>query len=219
MKRFALAIAAIAAVGFAQQAGAADLGRPIPVAPPAPYMVPYYNWTGFYVGLNGGGGWGNSTWDTLSPRFDTSGAFGGGTVGYNWQNSQFVFGVEADVDWANIKGSDPCVLVGGCQTKSDWFGTARGRVGVAFDRVMPYITGGLAFGDISATTIAGTTSTTNAGWAAGAGVEFVIAGPWTAKVEYMHIDLGSFNCTTCAPINTNVDFKADTVKGGVNVRF
>ena len=90
----------------------------------------------------------------------------------------------------------------GCQTRNNWLGTVRGRVGYACDRVMPYVTGGLAVGDIEANQggFAGVHDT-KAGWAAGAGVEAAIAGNWTAKLEYLHVDLGSIDCNTgcCAP--------------------
>ena len=84
---------------------------------------------------------------------------------------------------------------GGCSTENTWLGTARGRVGYAFDRWMPYITGGAAFGDVTANHPGFTgASNTQVGWAAGAGVEFAVVNNWTAKVEYLHYDLGSFNC-------------------------
>ena len=116
----------------------------------------------------------------------------GGTLGYNWQMGQAVFGLEGDVDWSNIRGSAACgggVTV--CETRNDWLGTFRGRVGYAFDRFLPYVTGGLAVGDIK-TSIAGLGSTndTKAGWTVGGGIEAAIAGPWTAKVEYLYVDLG-----------------------------
>jgi outer membrane immunogenic protein len=92
----------------------------------------------------------------------------------------------------------------------------RGRLGYAFDRFMPYVTGGGAFGDIK-TSISGVdTTTTRAGWTLGGGVEFAIAGPWTAKVEYLHVDLGS--ASTADPL-TDANFHADIVRGGINYRF
>jgi outer membrane immunogenic protein len=147
----------------------------------------------------------------------------GGTVGYNWQFGTWVLGIEGDIDWADIKGSKGTALCpGGCSTENTWLGTARGRLGYAFDRWMPYITGGAAFGDVTANNpgFPGA-SNTQVGWAAGAGVEFAIAGNWTAKVEYLHYDLGSFNCgVSCNGFaSDNVKFNADAVRGGINFRF
>ena len=89
--------------------------------------------------------------------FNTTGALFGGQLGYNWQTGPIVLGIETDADWTNIKGSTAglggvCVADGGglCQTKQDWFGTTRGRIGYAFGRFMPYVTGGVAYGDIIA---------------------------------------------------------------------
>ena len=148
----------------------------------------------------------------------------GGTAGYNWQaaGSPWVFGLEGDLDWTNIKGSFVNVACPtGCQTKNDWLGTVRGRVGYAWDRVMPYVTGGLAVGDIKASQpgFAGVNDT-NVGWSAGAGIEAALAGNWTAKLEYLHVDLGHTNCALGAcSLPARVGFSAETVRGGVNYRF
>lgn len=219
MKRFLLAsVGVLAMVGLAN---AADLPRPMYTKAP-PLVSPYYNWTGFYVGVNGGGGWGSSAWDTTG-SFDTSGGLVGGTVGYNWQMGTWVLGVEGDIDWADIKGgtANHCVG-GGCSTENNWLGTARGRVGYAFDRWMPYITGGAAFGDVQATHPGFTgMSSTQLGWTVGAGVEFAVVNNVTAKVEYLHYDLGNFQCgMNCnGAVSDNVSFNANVVRGGVNIRF
>jgi outer membrane immunogenic protein len=131
-----------------------------------------------------------------------------------------VFGLEGDVDWSNVRGSTACA-VGTCETKNDWFGTVRGRVGYAFDRIMPYVTGGLAFGNIDAKPVgfAGTSSS-HAGWTLGAGVEGAIADRWTAKVEYLYASIGDTNCNAAAcGIATNVDLRLNILRGGVNYRF
>ncbi len=148
----------------------------------------------------------------------------GGTAGYNWQaaRSPWVFGLEGDLDWTNIKGTFVNVACPtGCQTKNDWLGFVRGRVGFAWDRVMPYITGGLAVGDIKASQpgFAGVNDT-NVGWAAGAGVEAALAGNWSAKLEYLHVDLGHTDCALGAcSLPSRVGFHAETVRAGVNYRF
>jgi outer membrane immunogenic protein len=122
-------------------------------------LIPPYTWSGFYIGVNGGGGWGRSNWDTAG------GILVGGTVGYNYQWDRAVFGVEGDIDWGNINGSTTnaaCPL--GCQTKDTRLSTVRGRLGYAAGRLMPFVTGGAAFGDIRASTPGlGGGNTTNAG--------------------------------------------------------
>jgi outer membrane immunogenic protein len=220
MRRFLLASASMLA--FAGMAHAADLPRQMVTKAPA-YVAPYYNWTGFYVGINGGGGWGTSAWDSTG-GFDVSGGLIGGTVGYNWQFGTWVVGLEGDIDWANVKGSTAtgCVT-GNCTSENTWLGTARGRVGYAFDRWMPYITGGAAFGDVQASQPGFTgMSSTQVGWTVGAGVEFAVVNNVTAKVEYLHYDLGSFTCgLNCGNgfVNDTVSFNANVVRGGLNIRF
>jgi len=224
MKRLVLAgIGAIAMVSMMGAANAADIARRQQAMPvKAPVYMPY-NWTGLYVGINGGGGWGQSNWSGpvgSTGDFDISGAVVGGTVGYNWQMNQFVFGLEGDVDWSNIRGSSNAAVCGGtCETRNNWLGTARGRVGYAFDRFLPYITGGLAVGDIKAD-LSGTGSTTEtrAGWTLGGGLEVSIAGPWTAKVEYLYVDLGDGRCDNCLG-GADVNLTTNLVRGGVNYRF
>jgi outer membrane immunogenic protein len=206
MKRlFAVSMAALA--GMVVQASAADLGRAPRVAP-APVYAPLYSWAGFYMGVNGGGGFG-----------DTSGGLFGGQLGYNWQFGQTVLGLETDIQWSGIKGSGNCAF--GCETKNNWFGTARGRLGYAYDRWLPYVTGGLAYGDVEANPSFGfiSQSKTSTGWTVGAGVEFALAQNWTAKVEYLYMDLGDFSSVVSAPAPTTVDFKANIVRAGVNFRF
>jgi len=203
-------------------ASAADLPRgSMPYKAPA--YVAQYNWTGFYLGINGGGGWGNSDWTTFAAVSNSpSGGMIGGTAGYNWQGagSPWVFGLEGDIDWTNIKDSHAC---GGliCETRNNWFGTVRGRVGYAFDRFMPYFTGGLAIGDIEAnrTGFVGSKDT-NAGWTVGVGIEGVIADNWTAKVEYLYADLGDTACSAVAcGTATTVDLQLNVLRAGLNYRF
>ena len=137
MKR--ILIAGLFALAAGGQAFAADLPMPAPV-PPQAYVpvVPFYNWTGFYIGINGGGALGNSNWlDPVlgnSGNFTTSGFLIGGTVGANYQVGSFVFGVEGDGDWSNLDGTTAnasCAGVG-CETRSNWLATVRGRGGVTW---------------------------------------------------------------------------------------
>ena len=222
MKRVVLACVGIAALGGV--AAAADL-PPAPAAPyyKSPVSVPLgYTWSGFYLGVNGGGAWGRSSWTTTN-GFDTSGGFVGGTIGYNYQADQAVFGIEGDIDWADINGSVSAVGCPStsCKTSDDWLSTVRGRLGYAADRFMPYVTGGLAVGDIKAS-LPGLSggNATNVGWTAGGGIEFAIAGHWTAKAEYLYVDLGHFSCgIACGASTENVSFNANLFRGGINYRF
>jgi outer membrane immunogenic protein len=225
MKRIILAgMAALAMATTLAAAQAADLPRRYAMPTKAPIYTPPYNWTGAYIGLNGGGGWGHSDWSaaTGSASTNPSGALVGGTIGYNWQAGHVVFGAEADGDWSDLRGSSsdaPCTT--SCETRNDWLATARGRIGYAFDRVMPYITGGAAFGNIKASPSGfGGVDETRAGWTAGAGVEVALTGPWSAKAEYLYTDLGSTNCPagSCA-VSTDVNLHANLVRGGINYRF
>jgi outer membrane immunogenic protein len=208
MKKHLLASAAMMTLGVAS-ASAADLssGKKMPYKA-LPYMQTY-NWSGFYLGVNGGGGWGDS---------DSSGRFGGlvgGTVGYNYQVSQAVFGLEGDIDWSDLRLNRNCNAFS-CETRNNWLSTVRGRAGYTFDRFMPYVTGGVAFGDVK-TSVAGVgeSNTNKTGWTVGGGLEVAIAGPWTAKVEYLFVDLGSGD----SPVGSSENFKTNIVRAGINYRF
>ncbi len=227
MKKVLAASFAFGALLTAQCAVAADLSlAPLYKAPPAQasqaYNTQAYNWSGVYFGANGGGGWGHSNWSTNATGIGLSGGQVGGTVGYNRQLGNAVFGVEGDIDWSGLNGTNTTVgCPGGCSTSDSWLSTVRGRVGYSFDRVMPYVTGGLAVGDIRAATpsLAGGTST-NAGWTLGGGIEFALPGNWTAKAEYLRVDLGSFNCTGCSALpGDNVSMQQNVVRAGVNYHF
>jgi outer membrane immunogenic protein len=220
MKRLLLALVSVAAL--TGTAAAADLSRPAP-APyyKAPVVAPVFSWTGFYIGLNGGGGFGRSAWDSTG-SFNTSGGLVGGTIGYNYQIGQAVVGVEGDIDWADINGTTNNACGLGCKTRDSWLSTVRGRLGYAADRFMPYITGGAAFGDIKASTpgFAGANSD-RAGWTLGAGLEFAVAQNWSVKAEYLYVDLGKFNCgIACgAAVTDNVSFTTNLIRAGVNYHF
>jgi outer membrane immunogenic protein len=228
-----LAIAATLALTAVGQARAADLATPMK----AP--EPIYNWTGIYLGANGGYGFGGSDWtDSVSGGstgvFSISGFLFGGTLGANLQTGSFVFGVEADGDWADTSGAGTFTAAsfcaGGCDTTSTWLATVRGRVGYAFDRFLVYGTAGVAFGDVRAGfSNDPVSSATETGWTAGAGVEVAVISNWTAKVEYLFVDLPNGSCTTdCTIVNPNgpsvipniaVKFNESIVRAGVNYKF
>ena len=203
-------------------AAAADLAPGYaPVARAPVYYAPYYNWTGFYLCINGGGGWGRSQWDGID-RFDVSGGVVGGTIGYNGQFNRLVLGGEGDIDWSNINGTTAVLCPLGCSTHNHWLATVRGRLGYAFDRFLPFLTVGIALGDIDASRpgFPGG-SITDVGWTIGAGVEVGIVRNVSLKAEYLYVDLGNFNCSfNCGlPAGGNVSFYANLFRGGLNVRF
>jgi outer membrane immunogenic protein len=208
MKKLLLASAAMMTLGVAS-ASAADLS----VRKTMPYKAqPHaqtYNWSGFYLGVNGGGGWGDSN------SSDGFRGLVGGTIGYNYQVSQTVFGLEGDIDWSDLSRNGSCAAFS-CGIRNNWLSTVRGRLGYAFDRFMPYVTGGAAFGDIK-TSVAGSgdTNTTKTGWTVGGGLEAAIAGPWTAKAEYLYVNLGSGD----SPVGSSENFKTNIVRAGINYRF
>ena len=232
-RSLALATAAVCLAGSVISAQAADMPRanPLPYYK-APVEAPF-SWTGFYFGINGGYGWGRSNWSdpTLgadSGTFNTSGGLLGGQLGYNWQTGPIVLGVETDADWTNIKGSTAgpggvCAADGGgvCQTKQDWIGTTRGRLGYAFGRFLPYVTGGAAYGDIKAPQTTGTATQTKFGWTAGGGVEYSLNPNWSAKVEYLHLDLGTASLFSAASAasSLSVPVSDDLVRAGVNYHW
>jgi outer membrane immunogenic protein len=221
MKKLLLAsVAALTLAAVAGSASAADLGRPVYKAPAA--VAPMFSWTGFYVGVQGG--WGQAD-DDFGGSAD--GGFVGGTLGYNYQVGNWVFGIEGDGAWADI-GNDSTVTVGGVpvtgSAKVNSLFSLRGRVGFAApNNMLIYGTagGGWAHTEVSATALGVTasTDTTNSGWTAGAGVEWAFAPAWSAKVEYLHygLDSSDFNVGGVAIPSGNIDI--DTVKFGLNYRF
>ena len=228
MKRILL-VGALAIATFAP-AFAADLPAPAP----APYVPPVrtFSWSGFYLGLNGGYGFGQSKW--TSPLvtlggFNIDGGLAGGTVGGNYQWGQFVVGVEGDVDWQNLRGSQTTglcatVVVGSCAAASNWMSTIRARAGFAVNRALLYATGGAAFTNVKPSTGAlpyGGGS--EPGWTAGAGVEFAMTDSWTVKAEYLYAKFQNATCPvgSCglAAGPATVSFNENIVRVGVNYLF
>ena len=216
-------IASIAMLATSWSAQAADIPRPIYKGPA---VIAYYNWTGFYIGINGGYAWGTSTWEalpgvTISPK----GYLIGGTLGYNYQMGSFVWGIEGDLDWSNVKGSVTCAVILNCETSNSYLATLRARLGYAFDRWLPYITAGAAYGDIKATVsapafgLAASVSKARFRWTAGAGLEYAFTGNWSAKIEYLYVDLGSFEAGTPPVFPNRVGLKEDIVRVGLNYKF
>ena len=176
-----------------------------------------YNWTGFYLGIVGGGAWE----DANSPRMQ--GGFVGGTAGYNWQTGNVVFGIEADGAWADVNASATALGIT-VSSKTEALGTVRGRIGWAVNNVLLYGTGGYAWIDnkISATAGGVTISESkwHSGWTVGAGVEAFIAPQWSVKGEYLYRSLGgeTYFSGLGAPVNTGT-LNFHTVQVGVNYHF
>lgn len=197
----------------------------LPSKAPA-YFAPFFSWSGFYVGINGGYGWGTASVTdpgvgTFSDR--ATGWLGGGTIGYNYQIGTWVFGLEGDIDYSTVKATDTTVCgAAGCQVRNDWLGTARGRIGYAgWSNWLPYITGGAAYGDIKFTNPAGTSATDDKfGWTLGGGVEYAFMGSWSVKAEYLYVHLGSVSCSppTCGT-GGSITMPLNIARLGVNYRF
>jgi outer membrane immunogenic protein len=211
-------------------ASAADMPLKAPPPPPAPV----FSWTGCYIGANAGATWNHSNvTSTMDPgghfgdpanlaavgaagtgSANKTGFVGGGQTGCNWQNGQFVFGIEGDI---NTFSADAALNGAGLSTigpftitnsvKTDWLATLRPRAGVAFDRSLLYVTAGVAFAEVKYTqTYADTTpetafgtsqaSQTKAGWTVGAGWEYAFTNNWSAKAEYLYVRFPSIGTTT-----------------------
>lgn len=201
-----IALSLLSATGVS----AADLAaRPYTKAP-AP-VVAAYNWSGFYLGVNGGGGWSRKCWtltEFIGPVLpnqdegchDATGGTAGGQIGYRWQASNWVFGVEAQGNWADFRGSNVSIaLLGGGTSnvsKIDSFGLFTGQVGYAFNSALIYVKGGAGVvRDKYNIQFAGVNlwegSETRWGGTVGAGVEFGFAPNWSVAVEYDHLFLGT----------------------------
>lgn len=192
-----------------------------------PIFVPQFDWTGFYIGINGGYGWGTTTGD-IAPTFfggnyGINGGLIGGTVGGNYQMGRWVVGVEADWDWANISGTGSVAGIPIVNSKIDSLGTARGRVGAAWDRVLVYGTGGFAWADNSATIFLGTDSHTHLGWTLGAGLEYALTRSITVKAEYLYVRLNDTNyfgnVAPPCPGPCSLGAQVSLVRAGVNWLF
>jgi outer membrane immunogenic protein len=255
MARTTLALAAITAL-IGPPALAADMA----VKAPMPAPVPAWSWAGFYVGLNGGYGRGTdpvsfSPTDATAAVYFTVGAVPasvttspkgglfGGQIGYNYQWSSFVAGIEADFDAANITGTGAVSTPGelgfdpfttAAQQKLTGLGTLRARFGIAADRALFYATGGLAYGRTQLNTsvisagscgpggLCASASQTQwqPGWAAGGGAEWAFAPTWSLRVEYLHYDLGShsqdqFDPADVFPVPVVTFTSAATFRGNI----
>ncbi|WP_284275889.1 outer membrane protein [Bradyrhizobium iriomotense] len=215
-KSLLLVTASLVALSAAAPAVAADLAaRPYTKAPP-PMVAAIYDWSGFYIGINGGGGSAHTTWDFVGTGSEGShnatGGTVGGQIGYRWQTGQWVFGVEGQGNWADFSGDNVSAVFPGDRnrTKIDAFGLITGQVGYAWNNVLAYVKGGAAvvsdkYDVFSTATGAslGSTSQTRWGGTVGAGLEVGFAPNWSVGVEYNHIFLADKDVTFTGLVGTD----------------
>jgi len=244
MKKLFLATTAIVALA-AGSASAADLAaRPVYKAPPP---APVYSWTGVYWGVNVGYSWGQAKNDVnvfgipASDSQDVNGVIGGGQIGINWQVANWVFGLESDIQASGQKGSSSGAIgdvlgesfAFSADHKLEWFGTSRVRIGfLPVENILLYATGGVAYGQVKSSYAivgnAGDSATLDfknfrAGWTVGAGIEGLLGGGWSAKLEYLYVDLGKntttavFDGVTIASVDSK--FTDNIVRVGLNYKF
>ncbi len=247
MRKILLGLAALAALGAAAPATAADLAPRTYTKAPA-MVAAIYDWSGFYIGINGGGGWSHKCWTNTATLggatvpnvaegcHDATGGMVGGQIGYRWQSAGWVFGLEGQGDWADLKGSNlstASATVFGFnvtnQSKVDAIGLITGQVGYAWNNVLWYVKGGAAVtndkynGYVTATgALLDSANNTRWGGAVGTGVEVGFASNWSVGVEYDHLFMGTNaqNLTTPAGAFSRTDnVKQDVDMATVRVNY
>lgn len=230
----------IAAIALTALPGAAIAADFAPVAAPSQAV---FSWSGFYVGANGGYGTAQGTSTLTAPGFvgtttgdGGKGGLAGGQIGANWQSGVMVLGIEADYQWAGIQRTIAFGCGLGCVVNEKIgvtsFGTVRGRVGAAFDRVLLYATAGGAWvtaQDEASVTLGALTgqlgkiSLSGAGWTAGGGLEVALDRNWSVKGEYLYLATsrltGSGSVVLVGPVRLDIDAHAHIGRVGVNYRF
>ena len=236
MKKIAIAATALFALSTGA-ASAADLAaRPYAKAP-APVVAPIYNWGGFYIGVNGGGGWARKCWDNYNVGgvpfaplsegcHDATGATAGGQIGYRWQAANWVFGLEAQGNWADFSGSNisRALALTTNRTRVDAFGLFTGQVGYAWNNVLWYVKGGAAVTrDKYEGVVTGTglvfdrADETRWGASVGTGIEFGFTPNWSMAIEYNHLFMGRRDITFNPVIPLGVISRGDTIRQDVDV--
>ncbi len=218
MKKYLLGTVALVAMGFVAPASAADLAaRPYTKAPPM--MVAVYDWTGFYIGANGGYGTSRKCLDFVNGNgvaaaegcHDADGAVAGGQIGYRWQYGPMVYGIEGQGNYADLRGSNVSILAPTVtnRTRVDAFGLFTGQIGYSFGQALLYVKGGGAVvgqrydSFFTATGPGGAGSVTGRdtrfGATVGAGLEYAFTPNWSFGVEYNHVFLGTTTYSYPAP--------------------
>ena len=234
MKKFLLGTVGLVALGMAAPAVAADM--PVKAAPPVPYIAPMYNWSGFYIGVNGGWGSSRNRYEWTGPGVfalaygaDATGGTIGGQIGYNWQAGSWVFGLEAQYNWADLSkayyGPAGTWSVG---SKVDALGFFTGRIGYAANNALFYVKGGAAVANNDQWAAWNgvnffTASNTRWGGTVGVGLEYGFSPNWSFGVEYMHAWLGNNDYAwvnnNFAWNNLHVSQDIDVVTLRLNYRF
>jgi outer membrane immunogenic protein len=217
MKKFLLGTVGLIALGMAAPAVAADLPARTYTKAPPPVVAAVYDWSGFYIGGNGGFGTSRKVWDNITVgglvvanegNHDATGGVAGGQIGYRWQTGGWVFGLEAQGDWADLRGSNISLFTPAFTNRSriDAFGLFTGQIGYAWNNVLWYAKGGAAVtsdrynGLFTATgALADSARETRFGGAAGTGLEFGFAPNWSAGFEYDHLFMGNRNLNFITP--------------------
>jgi outer membrane immunogenic protein len=232
MRRFVFAGLGFIALSAAAPAHAADIRMPVKAAPT--YVQTFYNWTGFYVGAHVGYAWADFTGvdpvvGVLTDSVSARGFIYGGQLGYNYQMGSWVFGIEGDFSFGDVKHSETFVGLATAEVKLDRIITAAARIGYAFDRTLIYGKFGGAwtqekynFTVLGIGVANGTVD--RSGWMLGVGLEYAFLGNWSAKIEYNYLDMGRKDVTLTVlgliPVTVaNVDLTVQTVKAGINYRF
>ncbi len=208
MKKVILALTVAGMAAASSAASAADMQNgPTPYySSPAPQGA-YYNWAGAYAGANVGYQWGSVSNTSTNP----SGLEGGLQGGYNWQNGQFVYGAETDLQ---ISGADDTFAP--YKFSNPWFGTLRGRAGMAMNNILFYGTLGLAYGGLKGESAGLSESKTHIGWTAGLGAEVGLTPQWSAKIEYLYASLSS---RTYSVTGSDNGLSSSFLRIGVNYHF
>jgi outer membrane immunogenic protein len=242
MKKFVFGM--LAAVTMTGSASAADMA--VKARPAPPPVAVLYDWTGFYIGANAGGGWSHKCWDIVpvvgGPLLaegchDASGAVAGGQIGYRWQSAAWVFGIEAQGNWADLTGSrvsQQFILVPGdavSRSNVQAFGLFTGQIGYAWNNALLYVKGGAAVTEdrydhrfVGTNVIFDSASETRWGAVVGVGLEYGFAPNWSIGVEYDHLFMGDHNLTFRTPggilsTATRIQQDVDIVTARINYRF
>jgi outer membrane immunogenic protein len=242
MKTILLATVSFAALATAPALAADLAARPYTKAP-APVIAPLPSWAGFYIGVNGGADWSRNCWTlnrvggvAVTPAgegcHDATSGVVGGQLGYRWQASNWVFGVEAQGDWTDLKASNasvaPLAIGVTNTTKTDAIGLFTGQVGYAWSTVLWYVKGGAAVthnkytGTANAAaplpvgTYLDSASETRWGGTVGTGIEYTFAPGWSVAAEYDHLFMGRRDVTF--PANTGIILsRTDSIKQDVDM--
>jgi outer membrane immunogenic protein len=232
MKRILFATAAIAAVGLAQTANAADLPRRSSAAAPAPIYsaAPLFTWTGVYAGVNFGYGFGKFNGTNGGTFGKADGGLVGATLGYNYQVGQALFGLEGDYGYDGAKNTNIVpgrglgIGAASATGKMSDLLTARARLGYSVDRALLFVTGGYAGATVKTSVVDPTLPATFSssawrnGYALGGGLEYAFTQNISAKAEYLYTSFGS-KTALAAPWTSNVGLHQNLIRGGVNYRF